>query len=54
MEALEAFEEDGLLKLSHTDSQVTSMGRFLSRNICMQCDAYVSHQHKTQAFSRLI
>ncbi len=54
MHALKEFVRDGLLKLTPTHIRATPTGRFLIRNICMQFDAYVSHEQRTQAFSRII
>lgn len=51
---LTSFEEDGLVVLSPGAIEVTDLGRFLIRNICMQFDAYLPLQLKTQAYSKVI
>lgn len=51
---LHAMEKDGLLKLSENKLEITSSGRLLARNICMNFDRYLQERQNEQRFSRTI
>jgi oxygen-independent coproporphyrinogen-3 oxidase len=54
LKELEAFAEDGLIKLDTGSIEVTPAGRLLIRRICMAFDAYIPKEQSTQRFSRII
>ncbi|MFY0675879.1 MAG: oxygen-independent coproporphyrinogen III oxidase [Neptuniibacter sp.] len=54
LKELEAFSEDGLIKLETGSIEVTPAGRLLIRRICMAFDAYIPKEQSTQRFSRII
>jgi oxygen-independent coproporphyrinogen III oxidase len=52
IEALRAFEEDGLVEVGEQSVHVTPAGRFLIRNLAMKFDAYI--QEKENRFSKTV
>ena len=51
---LEAFQDDGLLKLNPDRIEISDSGRILIRNIAMIFDAYLNAPGKEMKFSRTI
>jgi oxygen-independent coproporphyrinogen-3 oxidase len=55
LEALRAHEKDGLLKISGTQVELTTLGRLFVRNVAMVFDAYLGREGKDRpTFSRTV
>tara|TARA_B100000745_G_scaffold134683_1_gene88031 strand:+ start:10016 stop:11395 length:1380 start_codon:yes stop_codon:yes gene_type:complete len=50
---LKEFESEGLIRIGENSIDVTSLGRFFIRNICMVFDAYLPHAHE-KTYSKVI
>ena len=51
---LQDMEDDGLLTINDDRLEITSAGRLLARNICMQFDRYLQERKNEERFSRTI
>ncbi|WP_416777107.1 oxygen-independent coproporphyrinogen III oxidase [Xenorhabdus budapestensis] len=54
LQLLVPLAEDGLVKVTETQIQVSPKGRLLIRNICMCFDSYLRNQMRQRQFSRVI
>ncbi|MEN8176745.1 MAG: coproporphyrinogen III oxidase, partial [Pseudomonadota bacterium] len=54
LERLKGMQGDGLVVVGAESIEVPPAGRLLIRNLCMQFDAYLSHEANAQRFSRVI
>ena len=54
LKRLDAFQEDGLLKLAPDRIEISDSGRILIRNIAMVFDAYLNAPGREMKFSRTI
>lgn len=54
LEALEAFEADGLVTRDAMTIRVTTLGRFFLRNLCLPFDAYLPAHTAERVFSRTL
>ncbi len=54
LERLRPFEEEGFLEFGPDRIEVTTLGRFFIRNLCMELDAYLDNNQERQLFSKTI
>ncbi len=54
LKRLRAYEAEGFLIFGAEGLQVTDLGRFFVRNLCMELDAYLDHQSDRPLFSKTI
>lgn len=51
---LQTMQDDGLLVMDENSLKITSSGRLLARNICMEFDRYMQEQSNKERYSRTI